>query len=242
MDTVLQGRSKTVVIGAEQPFCIIGERINPTGRKKFAEELRDGDLSTVVVDTEAQMAAGADVLDVNAGIPLVDEAELLAKMLTLVQEHDRRADLHRLLGDRGARGRAGRLRGQAARQLGHRRGRPAGGDPPARRQARRRRDRPGQRRDRASRRPPQQRLEIATQDRQGRRRPRHPARGRRDRPAGDDRRRRHRGGHDDARDDPADPRRARREHVPRRLERVVRPARAGTSSTPPSSRWRWPRA
>ena len=86
MDTILQGRSKTVIIGAEQPFCIIGERINPTGRKKFAEELRGGDLSTVVGDTEAQMAAGADVLDVNAGIPLVDEAELLASMLRLVQD------------------------------------------------------------------------------------------------------------------------------------------------------------
>jgi 5-methyltetrahydrofolate--homocysteine methyltransferase len=87
MDTVLQGRSKTVVIGATQPFCIIGERINPTGRKRFAEELRNDDLATVVADTEAQMAAGADVLDVNAGIPLVDESELLAKMLRLVQQH-----------------------------------------------------------------------------------------------------------------------------------------------------------
>src|ERR687894_434931 len=87
MDTVLQGRSKIVVIGPEQPFCVIGERINPTGRKRFAEELREGDLSTVVADTNAQMAAGANVLDVNAGIPLVDEAELLAKMLQLVQEH-----------------------------------------------------------------------------------------------------------------------------------------------------------
>ncbi len=85
MDTVLQSRSRTVTIGPEQPFCIIGERINPTGRKRFAEELRNDDLSTVVADTEAQMAAGADVLDVNAGIPLVDEAELLAKMLQLVQ-------------------------------------------------------------------------------------------------------------------------------------------------------------
>ena len=86
MDTVLQGRSKTVVVGPEQPFCIIGERINPTGRKRFAEELKQGDLSTVTVDTVAQMEAGADVLDVNAGIPLVDEAELLAKMLKLVQD------------------------------------------------------------------------------------------------------------------------------------------------------------
>jgi 5-methyltetrahydrofolate--homocysteine methyltransferase len=86
MDTVLQGRSKSVVIGSGKPFCIIGERINPTGRKTFAEELRNGDLSTVVTDVNAQIEAGADVLDVNAGIPLVDEAELLAKMLQLVQE------------------------------------------------------------------------------------------------------------------------------------------------------------
>jgi 5-methyltetrahydrofolate--homocysteine methyltransferase len=86
MDTVLRGRSKTVTIGAGQPFCIIGERINPTGRKKLAEDLRGGDLSTVVADTEAQVAAGADMVDVNAGIPLVDEAELLATMLKVVQE------------------------------------------------------------------------------------------------------------------------------------------------------------
>ena len=87
MHTVLQSRSKTVTIGHDQPFCVIGERINPTGRKKFAEELRGGDLSTVVVDVQAQVAAGADMLDVNAGIPLVDEAELLAKMLELIQQH-----------------------------------------------------------------------------------------------------------------------------------------------------------
>jgi 5-methyltetrahydrofolate--homocysteine methyltransferase len=87
METVLQGRSKTVVIGPQQPFCVIGERINPTGRKVFAEALRGGDLSTVEIDTKAQIEAGADVLDVNAGIPLVDEAELLAKMLRLVQEN-----------------------------------------------------------------------------------------------------------------------------------------------------------
>ena len=85
MDTVLQSRSRTVTIGAEQPFCIIGERINPTGRKAFAEELRGGDLSTVVSDTAMQVEAGADVLDVNAGIPLVDEAELLQRMLTTIQ-------------------------------------------------------------------------------------------------------------------------------------------------------------
>ena len=82
MDTVLKSRSTTVTIGPQQPFCIIGERINPTGRKVFAEELRAGDLDTVAVDARAQVEAGADMVDVNAGIPLVDEAELLASMLS----------------------------------------------------------------------------------------------------------------------------------------------------------------
>jgi 5-methyltetrahydrofolate--homocysteine methyltransferase len=86
METVLRSRGATVVIGPGQPFCVIGERINPTGRKVFAEALRNGDLSTVVTDTEAQVAAGANVLDVNAGIPLVDESELLRKMLRMVQD------------------------------------------------------------------------------------------------------------------------------------------------------------
>jgi 5-methyltetrahydrofolate--homocysteine methyltransferase len=85
MDTVLRGRSATVTIGADKPFCIIGERINPTGRKKLAEELKGGDFSTVVLDTQSQVEAGADMLDINAGIPLVDEAELLATMLKTVQ-------------------------------------------------------------------------------------------------------------------------------------------------------------
>jgi 5-methyltetrahydrofolate--homocysteine methyltransferase len=85
METVLESRSSTVTIGPDQPFCIIGERINPTGRKIFAEELRGGDLSTVTKDAVAQTEAGADMLDVNAGIPLVDEAELLQKMLRTVQ-------------------------------------------------------------------------------------------------------------------------------------------------------------
>ena len=84
MHTTLQSRSRTVVIGHDQPFCVIGERINPTGRKKFAEELRGGDLSTVAKDAVAQVDAGADMLDVNAGIPLVDEPELLRSMLGAV--------------------------------------------------------------------------------------------------------------------------------------------------------------
>ena len=86
MDTVLRSRSKTVTIGAEQPFCIIGERINPTGRQTFAEELREGNLETVTQDALGQVQAGADMLDVNAGIPLVDEPELLKSMLRTAQE------------------------------------------------------------------------------------------------------------------------------------------------------------
>jgi 5-methyltetrahydrofolate--homocysteine methyltransferase len=86
MDTVLRSSSKTVSIGSDQPFCVIGERINPTGRKVFAEELRSGDLSTVTADAVAQVQAGADMLDINAGIPLVDEAALLKQMLRAVQE------------------------------------------------------------------------------------------------------------------------------------------------------------
>ncbi len=85
MDTVLRSRSSSVTIGSEQPFCIIGERINPTGRKRFAEELRGGDLSTVTLDAVNQVQAGANMVDVNAGIPLVDEPELLKSMLATVQ-------------------------------------------------------------------------------------------------------------------------------------------------------------
>jgi 5-methyltetrahydrofolate--homocysteine methyltransferase len=87
MHTTLQSPSKTVVIGHDQPFCIIGERINPTGRKKFAEALRAGDLTPVLPDIERQVAGGAHVLDVNAGIPLTDEPQLLAAVIRLVQEH-----------------------------------------------------------------------------------------------------------------------------------------------------------
>jgi len=83
--TVLRSRSKTVEIGADRSFCVIGERINPTGRKKFAADLRAGELSLVTHDAVDQVEAGADMLDVNAGIPLVDEAELLASMLRTVQ-------------------------------------------------------------------------------------------------------------------------------------------------------------
>ena len=84
--TVLQSATREVVIGSDQPFCLIGERLNPTGRKIFAEQLRRGDLSRIAVDVEQQVAGGATMLDVNMGVPLADEAELLAKAVTMVQE------------------------------------------------------------------------------------------------------------------------------------------------------------
>jgi 5-methyltetrahydrofolate--homocysteine methyltransferase len=84
--TVVRSATREVVIGSDQPFCLIGERLNPTGRKIFAEQLRRGDLSRIAVDVEQQVAGGATMLDVNMGVPLADEAELLAKAVTMVQE------------------------------------------------------------------------------------------------------------------------------------------------------------
>jgi 5-methyltetrahydrofolate--homocysteine methyltransferase len=85
MDTVLSSRSREVTIGPAQPFCIIGERINPTGRKIFQEQLRAGDLSRVEVDVAQQVAGGAMMLDINMGAPLADEAELMVRAVKLVQ-------------------------------------------------------------------------------------------------------------------------------------------------------------
>jgi 5-methyltetrahydrofolate--homocysteine methyltransferase len=85
MDTVLQSRSKTVVIGSDKPFCIIGERINPTGRKAFQAQLQAGDLQQLEIDVAQQVAGGADVLDVNVGDPLADEIELMRSAIPLVQ-------------------------------------------------------------------------------------------------------------------------------------------------------------
>jgi 5-methyltetrahydrofolate--homocysteine methyltransferase len=84
--TVLRSATKEVVMGADRPFCVIGERINPTGRPVFQAALREGDLSIVAKDVAAQVAGGADVLDINMGVPLTDEAELLVKAIRLVQE------------------------------------------------------------------------------------------------------------------------------------------------------------
>lgn len=84
-DTLVSSATKEVVIGFGRPFVIIGERINPTGRKVLAEEMKVGDYSRVTADAIAQVEAGAHMLDVNAGIPLADEPAILAEAVRLVQ-------------------------------------------------------------------------------------------------------------------------------------------------------------
>ncbi|CAN5299009.1 methyltetrahydrofolate cobalamin methyltransferase [soil metagenome] len=83
--TVLSSATREVAIGFDRPFVVIGERINPTGRAKLAEEMRAGNYDTVVADAIAQVEAGAHMLDVNAGIPLADEPAILAEAVRLVQ-------------------------------------------------------------------------------------------------------------------------------------------------------------
>ena len=85
MRTVLESASRTVVIGDGAPFCVIGERINPTGRKAFQAQLQGGDLSQIEIDAAEQVAGGADVLDVNVGDPLADEVELMRQAVPLIQ-------------------------------------------------------------------------------------------------------------------------------------------------------------
>ena len=83
--TVVSSATKEVVIGFDRPFVVIGERINPTGRALLAEEMKAGDFSRVERDVIAQVEAGAHMLDVNAGIPLADEPQILARTIQLVQ-------------------------------------------------------------------------------------------------------------------------------------------------------------
>lgn len=85
VDTILSSKTKEVVIGAGRPFVIIGERINPTGRKLLAAEMAAGNYERVRSDAIAQVEAGAHLLDVNAGIPLADEPAILAAAIQLVQ-------------------------------------------------------------------------------------------------------------------------------------------------------------
>jgi len=85
VETVVRSRSKTVVIGPEAPFCVIGERINPTGRKTFQAQLQAGDLSQLETDVAQQVEGGADLLDVNVGDPLADEIGLMGRAIPMVQ-------------------------------------------------------------------------------------------------------------------------------------------------------------
>jgi 5-methyltetrahydrofolate--homocysteine methyltransferase len=86
MDTVLRSRGREVVVSIDRPFVIIGERINPTGRKVLAAEMKEGKMDRVRSDAIAQVAAGAHMLDVNAGIPAADEPALLVAAIRAVSE------------------------------------------------------------------------------------------------------------------------------------------------------------
>lgn len=85
MKTEISSKTKTIIIGPEQPFTIIGERINPTGRKMLAAEMAAGNYERMKKDALAQVEAGARILDVNAGIPLIDEPAVLEDVVKLVQ-------------------------------------------------------------------------------------------------------------------------------------------------------------
>ena len=89
MNTLVKSQSQTVAIGPDQPFVIIGERINPTGRKMLAAEMQEGNFDRVVRDAKAQIEAGAHILDVNVGVSSVDpettEPEMMVRAVELVQ-------------------------------------------------------------------------------------------------------------------------------------------------------------
>ena len=85
METIVSSPSRTVLIGPEHPFCVIGERINPTGRKAFQAQLQQDDLAQIETDVAEQVAGGADMLDINVGDPLADEIGLMSKAVSLVQ-------------------------------------------------------------------------------------------------------------------------------------------------------------
>jgi len=86
MDTKLSSRSREVIVSFDRPFVVIGERINPTGRKVLAAEMREGKMDRVRADAIAQVAAGAHMLDINAGIPMADEPALLVAAIRAVSE------------------------------------------------------------------------------------------------------------------------------------------------------------
>ena len=82
---LLSSKLKTVAIGREEPFVMIGEKINPTGRKKVAENIRAGNIEALLSDASSQVLAGAHMLDVNVGVPLIDEPRMMAQVITTLQ-------------------------------------------------------------------------------------------------------------------------------------------------------------
>jgi 5,10-methylenetetrahydrofolate reductase len=123
--TIVASATKEVVIGFDQPFCVIGERINPTGRKKLAAEMVEGNFETVKADALAQVAAGATMLDVNAGVTSVNPNETEPRLLVKHSKSFRDWSTCRLSIDSARHRRDRRLpagrQGPPAGQLGHRR-------------------------------------------------------------------------------------------------------------------------
>ena len=125
--TVVESKTKTAVLGFDQPFCVIGERINPTGRKKLAAELEAGDYSTVEKDALAQVMAGANILDINAGVvynsnpnPNETEPPLMTALDQSGSGFDRRAPVYRQFGSRSLGSRFASGRGPSIAELCHR--------------------------------------------------------------------------------------------------------------------------
>ena len=235
-DTIISSASREVAIGFDRPFVIIGERINPTGRKLLAEEMKAGDFSRVERDVLAQVEAGAHMLDVNAGIPLADEPAILAKTIRLVQSlTDLPLSIDSSIVEALEAGLV-RLPGQAVAQLGHRRGGAPRARPAARPQVRRggRRDQQRRHRDQHGPGRPVRRRQA---DRGACRRPRHPALGHHRRPAGDADRGAVAGRPTGLRARPPPARGAQGQHDLRRVERQLRAAEPRRASTRRSCRW-----
>ena len=234
--TVVSSATREVVIGFDRPFVMIGERINPTGRKLLAEEMKNGDFSRVEADAVAQVAAGAHMLDVNAGIPLADEPALLAKAIQLVQSvtdvplsidssiiealeaglavYQGKPLVNSVTGEDEVMERVLPLVARTA---------PRSSPSPT--------TRPGSSMD------IDVRFAVAKQDRRARRRPRHPGPRRRRRSARDADRRARPGRAAGVRADPAAARRAEGQHDLRRVERQLRSAQPPRRS--PARSWRW---
>jgi 5-methyltetrahydrofolate--homocysteine methyltransferase len=122
MNTIVTSESKEVIIGPEHPVVMIGERINPTGRRKLANSLEAGDMSVVQNDAKAQVEAGALILDVNVGVSGADEKALMIEALAAVREVTD-APLCIDSASPGGSGRGpGSLQGQGPGQFGQRRG------------------------------------------------------------------------------------------------------------------------